>query len=128
MFFSVFISNIKRFGCFYFKTKILGYGFKDNKSTKLSKVIEKGKRISIYGFGPYGEELFVRLFSNNLIINIYDRDSYFMDEYVRSPQVINKDEFDYIVITVMNPNVRKALITFLSEKISSNKIVYLEYS
>lgn len=127
-YFLVFFSNFIRYRFFFFKTKFLSYFFNFTKPTILSRDIEPSKKIVIYGFGPYGEDVFVELFSKNRIEGIYDKKFEVFGSFVKNPNLINSKEFEYVVVTVMDDNARKTVINFLKEKnIPEAKIIYVDY-
>lgn len=96
--------------------------------TVLSSDIENNKKIIIYGFGPYGEELFVNLFFKNRIVGIYDKDYKSKGIYIESPDKIDSSCFDFVIVTVMNENARKSIVDFLKKKnISEEKIILVNY-
>lgn len=124
----IFFFNIVKYRFFFFKTKCLSYFFNFTKPTVLSRDIELSKKIVIYGFGPYGEEIFVELFSKNRIEGVYDKKFEFFGSFVEDPNLINSKEFEYVVVTVMDDNTRKTVINFLKEKnIPEEKIIYVDY-
>lgn len=121
--------NLIKYNIFYFDTKFFGDYSDLNISTYLSKQIEN-KKIIIYGFGPYGEEYFVKLFDKNRIMGIYDKNYALMENnYIESPYNISKNDFDYVIVTVMNQRARSSIINFLIEKgVAEKKIVFVEYN
>lgn len=122
----VFLVNIFKYKFFYFDTKYFG-DYDLNSPTTLSQQIKKNKKVIIYGFGPYGEEYFLKFFDLYRIIGIYDRNFEQMDKYIESPEVICEKNFDYVIVTVMNKRARNSVVNFLLEKgISENKIVFIE--
>jgi len=125
-----FIHNYKKYGLLFFKIYFCGIFF-HKKKIIYSKKIEKNKKISIYGFGPYGEKAFIYFFPRNDIVNIYDKKFYLKPLSV-SPiyDICNDIEFfDYIIVTVMNYEMRKAVENFLKNRgVPERKIVYVNYS
>lgn len=123
-----YLKNIIRYKFFYFETI---YFAENNKlpQTTISKNIEKGKKLIIYGFGPYGVEYFLKFIKKNQIIGIYDKNFECMDSDINNPEDIDVNSFDYVIVTVMNKELRKTAIEFLTKKgIPDNKFVYVLYS
>lgn len=126
---SIFVSNLKKYKLFYFEIKYLSDFCDDNQCTVLSKKIDFGKKIVIYGFGPYGQEYFVKLFSSFNIIDIYDKNFAYMEGKISDPEEMSSIEFDYVIVSVMNIEARKSVISFLkNKKIDDDKIVFINYS
>ncbi|SFS90658.1 hypothetical protein SAMN02910357_02506 [Succinivibrio dextrinosolvens] len=124
-----FFYNLFKYRFFFIETKLLVTFCDQNAKTFLSNNIDKNKKIVIYGFGPYGEEYFVNFFCDYRIIGVYDADyAEFNSRFIFNPEIINRASFDYVVITVMNPETRKSIVNFLLKKgISKEKIVYINY-
>lgn len=124
------IRNFKKYGFFFFKIFFCGSYFINEKKINYSKKIENNKKISIYGFGPYGEKTFLNFFLQNEIVNIYDMKFYLKPLCIKSPDDLcaDVDFFDYIVVTVMNSDIRESVIEFLKTKgVPAEKIVYANY-
>lgn len=124
-----FINNLYNFNLFYLECLLLDDRYNLIKNIYYYKELPKNdSRIAIYGFGPFGESCFLDLFSRNVIVAIYD--VYFCKKYskVKSPDLINCSDFEYIIITVMNGAAREQIETFLLRKgVVSEQIIYLEY-
>lgn len=126
---SCFISNIKKYKKFYFEIKYLSDFSDEILNTFLSKKIHSGKKVVIYGFGPYGQEYFVKLFYHFYIQDIYDKNFAYIVGPINDPNDICSTDFDYIIVTVMNVDARNSVISFLkNKKIDDDKIVLLNYS
>ncbi|WP_143098620.1 hypothetical protein [Succinivibrio dextrinosolvens] len=94
----------------------------------LSKEIKPNSNIAIYGFGPYGESYFLDLFSKYKITALYDRTYCLNKRIINSPEKINSEKFDYIIVTVMNEKARNGVLDFLNKKnISEEKIICVNY-
>lgn len=126
--FSSFFFNIVKYKKFYFEIKYLGEYAKNDK-TVLSKPLEFNKKILIYGFGPYGEELFVKLFCKCVLVGVVDRNYKKMERYISDPSLVDHYSFDYVVVTAMNSKARKEIFDYLhlQHKIPEEKIVLLDY-
>lgn len=123
-----FLVNLFIFRFLFFKTRIFGEYFYDNEEWGLSKLISYKKNIAIYGFGPYGQDFFVRSFNKYIITGIYDINYKTMNCYIKAPDEICIDCFDYIVVTVMEKKTRNSVIDFLHSKgIKDEKIILLNY-
>ena len=124
-----FLFNLIKYKLFYFDTKYFGDYSESNVPTSLSEEIGSRKKIVIYGFGPYGEEYFVKLFDKYRILGVYDRNYDQLGKCVEPPDLITRNSFDYVIVTVMNERVRKSIVNFLLEKgITKNRIVFVEYN
>ena len=124
-----FIHNLIKYRLFYYLIKNYGQFIYRNSETEFSKDIDlKNKKVIIYGFGPYGEEKLVDLFHSSYIVGIYDQQYKKMSHHVKNPDKIIPNSFDFVVVTVMNENIRQAVIEFLkNKKVSSEQIIYLKY-
>ena len=114
------------FKCLYYVVKF----FYDEslKNTKLSTGIEPGKKVAIYGFGPYGEQTFIKYYYVYKIVSIFDIKYKTLPNCIKSPEKIVKFDFDYIIVTVMDEIIRREVINFLLSKgIPEEKIVHLIY-
>lgn len=122
----ILINNYLKFHLFYHETKFLGDNFIYNKKWKLSQNIESGNKIIIYGFGPYGQESFVKFFGEYYIAGIYDLKYKELGNFIESPDNIVNGKFDYVLITVMSNKVRNSVIDFLLSKgVTREKILYI---
>ena len=123
-----FFHNIKKYKISYFKTKLTDDYFFNIERVYLSKDIEAGKKIALYGFGPYGKDFIANCLSYYHIDNIYDRNYLSMEAYVSSPECITEKDFDFIIVSVMDPKARNSVLKFLSDKnIHETKIAYIDY-
>ena len=123
-----FIFNLTKYNFFYYKTRLFGSYFINNEYTELSQKIDDYKKLLIYGFGPYGEEYFVKLFYKNKIIGICDINYELLNEHIMSPCTIKDISFDYVIVTVMDEKARKVVINnLLGMGISYEKIVLINY-
>lgn len=87
-----------------------------------------GKKITIYGFGPYGKCALLDFFSKNEIVNIFDINYKKIGLNISSPDMIAPEQFDYIILTVMNEKAVNAVKDFLYKKnIPDNKIINVIY-
>ncbi|SFS90676.1 hypothetical protein SAMN02910357_02508 [Succinivibrio dextrinosolvens] len=126
--FTSFIFNLKKYKLFYFEIKYLGGYTEVIKNTQLSRNISPGKRIYIYGFGPYGQEYFIKLFSLYKIIDIFDLNFKYIVGPISNPEIINSNSIDYVIVTVMNENAKNNVVNFLLNKgISLEKIIFVNY-
>lgn len=92
-----------------------------------SKDVPIGKKIAIYGFGPYGKMAVLEFFSKNKIVNVYDIKYNTFNCHISSPNEICQNEFDYIVITVIDDSSVKKILDFLGKKgINFSKIVVIK--
>lgn len=122
-----YICNIKKFYYLYIKTKLLG-DYYCNDVTRLSQKLERNKKVIIYGFGPYGEEYFIKLFNKCHILGVFDINYKQKGFQVRSPEFISDVMFDYVVITVMDEYAKQSLVDlFLKKGIALDKIIFVEY-
>lgn len=124
----IFLKNILKYKTFYLETKY----FSDYKDfidcSELSKEIKTNSNVAIYGFGPYGQSYFVKMFYTSKIVAIFDRNFEINKRFIRNPDNITSVDFDYIIITVMNERARKEVKDFfIDRRISEEKIVYVDY-
>lgn len=126
---NAFIKNIIKFNLFYLECLLLNNKYNLIKDTYYYSLKPKSNaKIAIYGFGPYGEKCFLELFPQNTITNVYDIKFCKIYNKIKHPNDIHLDNFDYIVITVMNNIAREQIINFLEKKgIATDKILYLNY-
>ena len=125
--FLLFMKNLNKYKKFYYDERSF-YNFNDNnKKTKLSLDIPLGKEVVIYGFGPYGKDIFVNYFSNYKINGIYDKKKYKDEKVIKNPERGITEQFDYIIVTVMDDNARKEIGELLEKSIPKEKIVYVDY-
>ncbi|WP_202107739.1 hypothetical protein [Succinivibrio dextrinosolvens] len=99
----------------------------DNDYLYSSDVLE-GEKIAIYGFGPYGKLAFLDFLSKNKITAIYDQNFSSFNKNVRSPELIDPTQFDYIILSVMNKKAAQQIRFFLEKNIDKQKIISIEYS
>lgn len=126
--YSNYFSNLFKYNFLYFRTKLWRYYFIKNEEWGLSKKINTKSKISIYGFGPYGQEIFINLFKNNLITGIYDLNFREINKSIENPDSIDSNIFDQIIVTVMDKEARNSVVRFLQRKgISTEKIVFIVY-
>ena len=126
--FNIFISNLKKYKLFFFQVKYFGYT-DANITTCFSRDIPIGKKIIIYGFGPYGQEYFINCFSKYKIIDLYDLKYKKINKKIKNPNKINFKSFDYVIVTVMNINARKSVLHFLKYKqVSEEQIILIKPS
>ena len=125
----IFFKNLIKYKTLYFETKYFSDFYTKTDSTILSKDIEKNKTISIYGFGPYGEECFVDLFYIAKITAIFDKNyRAYNNRNIEDPEFITSKQFDYIIVTVMNEGARREVLNYLkSKKIPDEKIISVNY-
>ncbi len=129
--FFYFVSNVRKFGFSFCKDVLCCEQLDcidDNDYFYSSDIIE-GKKVAIYGFGPYGKIAFLDFISKNKITAIYDKNFISFHGNVSDPNDIDPNKFDYIILSVMNENaVTKIIDFFYEKKISKNKIIKIEYS
>lgn len=124
-----FLYNIIKYKKFYYEIKFLGQYVEIKQKTSFSHPFEDNKRILIYGFGPYGEELFVKQFCKSKIVGIVDRNFKIMGNYIEAPSCIDNYSFDYVVVTTMNSKAQAEIYRYLHNQhnIPKEKIVLLYY-
>lgn len=81
-----------------------------------------GNRIAIYGAGVLGEEIYEKLSSKYICAGWFDREAEYYQKNgkeVSSPEEINEELFDYILIAVTNPDTSKQIATELKRKMKN---------
>lgn len=119
----IFLTNFFKYKKFYLESCI----FRDFYNVEISNsldIIPKGSRVALYAFGTYGESIFVDLFSKVRITDIFDLNYQKFDSIVKDPDKINSNNFDYIIITVLNKKAVQSIKKYLIKKgIQNNQIV-----
>lgn len=124
----IFIYNIKKYRALYFKNKFMDDYFFNIERVYLSRDIDIGKKVAVYGFGPYGKDFISNCMFDYRIVGIFDRQYLSMSHFVKKPDCIDNTDFDYVIVSVMAPEARNSVINFLiSKNIPVNKIVYIDY-
>ena len=124
--FFIIIRNLIKYNLLYIESRILSFYSSIADSCYYSNKLPFFSRIVIYGFGPYGEFAFVNLFKSHYIVDIFDLNNKKFGNKVKSPEFINKNDFDYVVVTVLNKVAQKDVYSFLKRKgIDDNKIIYV---
>ncbi|SHJ04869.1 Glycosyl transferase family 2 [Anaerovibrio lipolyticus DSM 3074] len=101
--------------------------------------VPTGNRIAIYGAGVLGEEIYEKLSSKYICAGWFDREAEYYQKNgkkVSSPEEINEELFDYILIAVTNPDTSKQIATELKRKMKtpekvltiSERIIDSEYT
>lgn len=124
-------NNLKSYGItLYFSTLLSeDLDYVDKEDYFYSADIPFGARIAIYGFGPYGKCAFLDFFSKNEIVGIYDKNFEKYGKKVISPDKIKSDDFDFIILSVMNDNAVISICNFFKDiNIPKEKIVKVNYS
>lgn len=85
-----------------------------------------GNKIAIYGAGVLGEELYEKLPSKYIRAGWFDREAEYYQKNgknVKSPQEIDEQLFDYILIAVTNPDISRQIADDLKSKMKNPKKV-----
>lgn len=104
------------------------YGIKIGIAYSIERRFKKKDRIALYGVGGVGKSLFNILNNEVDKIILYDKSKagqIYKNRIILSPNDINQDDFDYIIIAIKNEETaRKITKVLLNQGVSKNKICW----
>lgn len=112
---TIFLYNFFKYKKFYLESCLLREFYDEARISVLDN-IPKGARVALYAFGTHGESYFVDLFSKYRFTDIFDLNYQKFDSIVKDPYQIKSTDFDFIIITVLNPKAVQSIKDFLINK------------
>lgn len=120
------IYNFLRFNLLYLRCRFFENYLESKNQVTYKNSFRQGARIAIYGFGTFAIVPFLDLFNKYKITNIYDRNYYFYGGFIKDPEKICDDSFDYLIVCVTYNQAKNEISKFLvNKKIEKNKVIYL---